>query len=412
MKSLKPIKFYLMKKLLLPSAFCLFINTLSVLMPILIVSTSSLFAQWTQRASLTLGPARTNACGFSIGTKGYICCGFDGTNTLDDLWEFDASSNSWTQMASIPVRRQGAVSFTIGTKAYVGTGNDTTKLRDFWMWNQANNTWIQKQNFLSTPRTEAAGFSVGAKGYIGMGNDGTNKYDLYEYDTLTNIWTQKAYHPLTGRNGCIGFSIGSKGYIASGYASGNVFKQIYEYNPSNDTWTYMGMTNIPAYGMAVCVVGNSTAFFGTGIDDNSMYYTNFSQWDPVNDTMALAPFGGTARWNAVSFSIGSSVFLGTGFDSWVTNDLWEYTTTVGVNENNPNLSIEIISNPIRDKLQFSVDNLQNGWMEVYSVKGEKIYKSSIRKAQEEINVSEYQKGIYFLKISSEGKSAVKKFVKL
>lgn len=373
-----------------------------------------LHAQWTQRANLT-GAARTNACGFSIGTKGYICCGYDANAglTLDDLWEYDASANSWSQMASIPVRRQGAVAFTIGTKAYIGTGDDTTKLKDFWEWDQSSNTWTQRQDFFGTARTEAAGFSIGTKGYIGMGNDGSNKYDLYEYNPGTNTWTQKAFHPLTGRNGCIGFSIGGKGYIASGYASGNVFQQIYEYNPSSDAWTYMGMTNIPAYGMAACVVGNTTAFFGTGVDDNSTYYSAFTQWDPVNDTIALTLFGGTARYNAVSFSIGNSVFIGTGYDSWVTNDLWEYTTTVSVAENNFNNEISLFPNPAFNSMQVAVSSRQGMRLEIFDVHGKKVgnRQSSISN-KTTIDISFLDKGVYYLKISSEGKTAVKKFVKM
>lgn len=389
--------------------YLLLVFLVSCLLP-----TADSFSQgtWTQKADL-VGVARTNACGFSIGTKGYICCGFDANAglTLDDLWEYDPSGNSWTQRANIPVRRQGAVAFTIGTKGYIGTGQDTTNLRDFWEWDQPTNVWTQKQNFLSTARTEASGFSAGGKGYIGMGNDNANKYDLYEYNPSTNAWTLKAYHPLTGRNGCIGFAINGMGYIASGYASGNVYKQIYEYNPSLDTWTFMGMTNIPAYGMAACVVGN-TAFFGTGIDDNSMYYNNFSQWDAVNDTIALTPFGGTSRYNAVSFSIGNSVFIGTGFDSWVTNDLWEYATTVGVDENLSNDAITIFPNPVSNSLQLSVGSWQGKTLEIFDVRGNKTRQRTTINEQLTIDVSSFQSGIYFLKISSEGKSVVKKFVKL
>jgi|ERR1051325_240982 hypothetical protein len=385
------------KLLFFSSAICLF--------------TSHLSAQWTQRANLT-GSARSNACGFSIGTKGYICCGFDGNNTLDDLWEYDPSGNSWTQKANIPVRRQGAVSFVIGTNAYVGTGDDTTKLRDFWKWDQTTNTWTQKQNFLSTARTEACGFSIGAKGYIGTGNDGSNKYDFYEYDTTTNAWTQKADFSQPGRNSCIGFSFGGKGYMGSGYKSGTVFTNIYEYDPAGNTWTYKTMTNYTAYAMTACVIG-STAFFGTGVDDNSVPYANFSSYDLVNDTVTLAPFGGTARWNAVSFSIGNSVFMGTGFDSWYTQDLWEYASTVGVGEINSAPSLVIISNPVYESLQFAVGGLKNNTnAEIFDVKGKSVFKSVIRNPQSAIDISAFPSGVYFLKISSEGKPAVKKFVKM
>lgn len=282
---------------------------------------------WTQRASLT-GVARSNAVGFTIGSFGYIATGFDGTNWLNDLWAYDMSSNTWTQRAAMPVQgREGAVAWVIGTKAYICTGKrDTVFLNDLWEWDQATNTWLQRANFPGTPRSEAAGFSIGNRAFVGTGYSGVNCFDFYMWDQGTNTWQTRANFPVNARNSAIGFSLNStgRGYIGSGYASGNVYQDIYEFNPSTNTWAFSGMTNYMAYAMAASVLQNY-AFYGTGIDDNAVYYNNFSRYDPSNGSAGETPFGGTNRHSAIAFSGPSSIFMGTGMDGWYTQDLWECT---------------------------------------------------------------------------------------
>ena len=80
-------------------------------------------------------------------------------------------SQSWTPKADFAGGgRYGAVGFSIGTKGYIGTGHDGTVYKqDFWEWDQATDTWTQKADFPATPRVNAVGFSIGTKGYIGTG---------------------------------------------------------------------------------------------------------------------------------------------------------------------------------------------------------------------------------------------------
>src|SRR5262245_52844722 len=84
---------------------------------------NSLFADyWTQKADFPGGP-REMMTGFSIGTKGYLGTGYDGTTDFNDFWEYDPASNSWMPKASLPgMARRFAVSFSIGNKGYIGTG--------------------------------------------------------------------------------------------------------------------------------------------------------------------------------------------------------------------------------------------------------------------------------------------------
>src|ERR1035437_1095553 len=140
---------------------------------------------WIQKANFG-GTARWHAVGFSIGSKGYIGTGGDGSVPFKkDFWEWDQSSNVWTQKANFGgTARWKAVGFSIGSKGYIGTGEGSTSSpQDFWEWDQSANVWTQKTNFGSTAREFAVGFSIGTQGYIGTGGDGTYRQDFWEYNS-------------------------------------------------------------------------------------------------------------------------------------------------------------------------------------------------------------------------------------
>ena len=59
---------------------------------------------WTQKANFgwtgteEKGTARVDAVAFSIGDRGYLGTGYDGSNQKD-FWEYDPINDVWTQMA-------------------------------------------------------------------------------------------------------------------------------------------------------------------------------------------------------------------------------------------------------------------------------------------------------------------------
>lgn len=143
---------------------------------------------WTEKAAFA-GDPRSAAVGFSIGTKGYIGLGYDGYGgNKSDFWEWDQETDKWTEKAAFAGGpRSGAVGFSIGNKGYIGTGigegPNYASYRDFWEWDQSTNVWTQKVNFGGTSRYAAVAFSIGNKGYIGIGKDRTNyPIDFWEYD--------------------------------------------------------------------------------------------------------------------------------------------------------------------------------------------------------------------------------------
>ena len=200
--------------------------------------------KWTQKASLPTTPGRGSAVGFSIGTKGYVGLGFkevyDGSpiEYLSDFWEWDQATDVWTRKADFAGnQRTGAVGFSIGNKGYIGTGsNGTAMSEEFWEWDQAADIWIKKADFEGGPRVAAVGFSIGNKGYIGTGNNGYQTsyllQDFWEWDQSSNTWGKVADFAGGPRCGAFGVSIGNKAYIGTGSNYNNSYLQdFWEYDP-------------------------------------------------------------------------------------------------------------------------------------------------------------------------------------
>jgi len=81
----------------------------------------------------------------------------------------------------------------------------------------AQNVWSQKTDFTGY-RSRAAGFVINDKIYIGTGDAGGDlQKDLWVYNPSNNSWTQKANLPAEGRDGAIAFSIEGKGYLGTGH---------------------------------------------------------------------------------------------------------------------------------------------------------------------------------------------------
>jgi N-acetylneuraminic acid mutarotase len=195
---------------------------------------------WIQKSDF-LGTPRSGAIGFSIGTKGYIGTG----KHMDDFWEWDQLTDTWSQKADFAGGgRDVAVGFSIGTKGYIGTGdgnityNGTTCMQDFWEWDQTSDTWTRKADFIGA-RAGAVGFSMNSKGYLGLGMNSTyvDMQDFLEWDPSTNVWIQRANFGGKPREVAIGFSIGMKGYIGVGMNDSN-FVVTYQ----SDFWEYAPAT--------------------------------------------------------------------------------------------------------------------------------------------------------------------------
>ena len=244
---------------------------------------------WTQKTDLG-GSGRYSSAGFSIGSKGYIGTGVINNNNynncgcfsngssitciscymetydLADFWEYDSTSDTWTQKADFGGgTRDFAVGFSIGGKGYMGTGEGELYpyyKNDFWEYDPVSNIWTQKADFGGTARNGAVGLSIGSKGYIGTGFDSSTQKDFWEFEPATNTWTQRVDFGGTAREDAVAFSIGNAGYVTTGFLNFYNKQDLWEYDAFDTTPDQFAFTNKTNVSLNATITSNSITVSG------------------------------------------------------------------------------------------------------------------------------------------------------
>lgn len=390
---------------------------------VLVISTFASFAQgaWTAKANFT-GTKRQYGASFTIGTKAYIFGGLNCTTPAcyyNDLWEWDQASNIWTQRAPCPgVARRGCVAFSIGTKGYISCGSDLNGVlkKDLWEWDQGSNTWLQKTDFPGTAREDATAFSISGKGYVGCGKSPGPKIDWFEYNPGTDSWLPKLNFPGTGRYAAVGFSIGGKGYQCTGFQGGaNPYVgDLWEFDPIANSWTpraaLTGDPRIYASGFSI----GTKAYIAIGYDSPTYgglgVYNDFWEWDQFSNTWsAMASIPAASRAYGFGFSLGTKGYISMGGNAptlaGTNGDLWEWGPTVAsVSEHQSETGISYYPNPVSTKLNVEIfDFKENLRLLITDVVGkeimyEKLTFQQTQSGKAELNISEFNTGIYFLNL--------------
>lgn len=314
-------------------------------------STEELVGNWVKRSDFE-GVARSEAVSFVINGKSYVGLGYDGDTRLRDLWEYDLDKDTWIQKASLPDSflntstnkyelvsgRMGAVAFSIGDKAYITTGYDNTNyLKDVLEYNSTTNTWSKKNDFGGTGRWYATAFVVNGKGYVGTGYDGKYLKDFWAYDPEADSWTQVASVGGSKRMGATSFVIDGKAYVVAGLNNGSFVTDFWAYDASADTWTEKNQItdysdksfdndykDIPRQYLSSFVIG-SKAYITGGVSSTGILETTW-EYDPATDLWdQKTSFQGTPRYNAVTFTLQDRGFVLTGRSSgYRFDDCWEF----------------------------------------------------------------------------------------
>lgn len=149
---------------------------------------------WTAKAPFPGGKV-SNPFAFSIGTKGYISCGYANHSLSKKTYEFDPVANTWTSKADFPGSPGAAgVSFVLNNKGYCGLGISDT----FYAYNPVTNTWSSAlTNFPASSRGYGVATQIGTKAYLGGGwkfNTSTSSETFYQdwyqvYDSSVKLGT-------------------------------------------------------------------------------------------------------------------------------------------------------------------------------------------------------------------------------
>lgn len=245
--------------------------------------------------------------------------GYDSTGQnylLNDLWEFNPSTQRWTWVSgsdqvlgkatygalgvpaptNVPGARQWAVSWRDGSGnfwLFGGQGLDTTgalgSFNDLWEFSPTTNEWTWM----------GGGTVINAKGIYGTlgiaanGNVPGSRYNAISWaDSSGNLWL-----------------FGGFGYDSTGMP--NDLNDLWKFNPSNKQWTWVSGSSAVSGGSGTCAVG----IYGT---QGTAAATN-------------VPGGRNAAVSWIDSSNNLWLFGGLGCDASDTagalNDLWEFNTT-------------------------------------------------------------------------------------
>jgi len=139
--------------------------------------------------------------------------------------------------------------------------------------------WLRSYDFDGNTRSEAVSFTIGNKAYIATGQSDRDRFgDIWEFDLDKKYWLKRMDMPAEAgvRVSAVGFSLNGMGYITTGFDGTNKL---------NDVWKFDPIANA---------------------------------WEKKN------PFLGTARYDAVAFTVGNKAYVSCGYDGNFLKDLWEY----------------------------------------------------------------------------------------
>ncbi len=137
-------------------------------------------------------------------------------------------------------------------------------------------------------------------------------------DDLDGNWIKASTFEGTPRGGAVSFVVGDFAYVGTGYDGKDCLKEFYKYSIQSG-WIkiadFPGIERKEAVAFTATVNGQEMVYVGTGVDEDDNRLSDFYEFNPATDTWNTTPieFMGTARQNAISFSIGGIGYVGTGY---------------------------------------------------------------------------------------------------
>jgi len=280
------------------------------------------------------GTARDDAAAFSIGTKIYFGTGYQtGWVLATDWYAYDIIGiwNSWVAIAPLPATpRQYCTGIDGG---YLFGGLDANgPLNELWQYDPGTNSWSQRTSMPAPGRFASSTFTVNGRIFIanGMMENGVPTNELWEYDPLLDQWTQQASVPGPPRHRACSFidHIGApqRGYVAGGADSAfQVLLDVWCYEVASNVWTQSTPMPEGRYGSDATWIElfNGPILLAGASDDTTFHSDGWifsafdNAWIDVGQVLphgirggAMASASGGGGWNLTLF--------GTGLDSSLT----------------------------------------------------------------------------------------------
>ena len=381
--------------------------------------TTSIFAQeWTQKNDFPV--TGINLSSFVFNNEAYVLVSIEAK-----LYKYDANQDSWSSTTVNWMENMGyqdGFVMPIGNKVYVAAGlpsDPSNNQKIFYEFDPTTNIWTQKNdlpNFIALSSSQFPNFSYNNKGYILYSGK------ISTYDPITDMWEDNiSAYPNSPYNFNLShFVIDDKFYAGSGNNSAiETSPNFFQYDPEQNTWIDIAPypDTLQPSNMLSFVI-NKTAYTGMGaytsgggFDYNPQYYS----YSPSNDSWSLIPDCGYSAKNGFSFTLNGKGYVGTG---WTTapnlsfyDDIWEYTpsTTLNIEEYNHSLiEIGLYPNPTSGLLNFKTDR-DVSKIQIVNLLGQQIKEFQI-KGNNQIDIKELQNGVYILSFFDEHRKLESKMI--
>ena len=279
---------------------------------------------WVQKATMPGGQGLDAPIYFSIGSKLYVGGGWNGSVALNTFYEYDPTTDFWTQKANIPAGIYSACCFDLNGKGYVVCGANPSLTNKVYQYDPTTNTWLVKSNFPNYARQNIIGFSCQGMGYLFGGFTGGTGVgtDLWQYNDVTDSWTQKASCPGPGRDGPTCLVINNQIFVGMGgnSSASSIYSDFYRYDPSLDSYTQVASSPIARDGPANFTVGN-IGYVGMGYGYAGAL-SDFYKYDPLANTWTQTNnFGRTGTGNVFCATVGNLPYVGCGLNGSTGNYL-------------------------------------------------------------------------------------------
>jgi hypothetical protein len=152
-----------------------------------------------QTVGSSAGPkARALHIGAVVDDAFFLHGGYDGMNRCGDFWRFDFSELKWTQVATVdgvhPSARDRHACAVTDKKMYLFGGYDgSNRVNDFWEYDAQLNKWTDITNTTGgtppSPRHSHSMFFFDNKIHVLFGYDGNYRNDLYIFDCTSRLWS-------------------------------------------------------------------------------------------------------------------------------------------------------------------------------------------------------------------------------
>ena len=166
---------------------------------------------------------RSISVSFATSNAGYAGAGWaNGTTQMNDLWEYNFVSDTWTKQSDMPIPNYPNTGFAVGNDAFAFEVVNHPDIPNLWSYDVSNDSWSLKSVPPAGMTGYAKPFVIGSSAYLlepGV--------SFFRYTPSTNQWTSRAMPPI---NASYVFMIGGTGYAGDN----NYFAK---YNPTTNSWT-------------------------------------------------------------------------------------------------------------------------------------------------------------------------------